>query len=93
MVAVLAQDDFAEMLKAAALSAPATELYCDELIAPSGMLFFARAQDLSALTKFDQAPIRAISWWTVRTLFDTVVQIRFYIDGPCPEEDARAAHP
>lgn len=92
MVAVLAQDDFAEMLKAAALSAPATELYCDELIAPSGMLFFARAQDLSALTKFDQAPIRAISWWTVRTLFDTVVQIRFYIDGPLAWKKMLARH-
>jgi hypothetical protein len=79
---ILAQDDFAEMLKAAALTAPNTELYRDELIAPRGMLFFARAQDLSTVIKSSEAPIRAISWWTVATLEHTVVQIRFYVDGP-----------
>jgi hypothetical protein len=79
---ILAQDDFAEMLKAAALTAPNTELYRDELIAPRGMLFFARAQDLSTVIKSSEAPIRAISWWAVATLEHTVVQIRFYVDGP-----------
>lgn len=79
---ILAQDDFAEMLKAAALTAPNTELFRDELIAPHGMLFFSRPQDLSSLIKSSRSPVRAISWWTVATLDRIVVQIRFYVDGP-----------
>ncbi|MFJ2662642.1 hypothetical protein [Arthrobacter koreensis] len=79
---ILAQEDFAQMLKAAALTAPNTELHRDELISPSGLVFFAREQDLSDLVLCQDPLIRAISWWTVETLDGLSIDITFYVDGP-----------
>lgn len=79
---ILAQEDFTQMLRAAALTAPNTELHRDELISPKGMLFFAKKQDLSDLILCQEPLIRAISWWAVETLDGTAIQITFYLDGP-----------
>lgn len=79
---ILAQEDFTQMLRAAALTAPNTELHRDELISPNGMLFFAQKQDLSDLIFCEDPLIRAISWWTVETLHGSSIQITFYLDGP-----------
>lgn len=61
LITVLADDGFANMMQAAALKAPETPLFSDELISPHGALYFENVQDLSELP-CGTPNIRSIAW-------------------------------
>lgn len=69
---IFADDSFAEMMVAAAISAPSTAIALDEVISPTGVIFFKTTQDYSFLAastdkpylkeRVSDLPVRALVW-------------------------------
>lgn len=60
---IFAHDDFAQMMNAAAITAPQRLIKPHELLADSGFLYFETEQNLTEIADVYQ-PVRAISWST-----------------------------
>lgn len=78
LLLILAKDSYLDMLEAAAVTAPSGELNHDELLAPSGVLFFERERNIPSLTDDDDAvPIRGMMW----NVEDGDLTVQVLIDG------------
>lgn len=77
---VFAETDFASMMVAAAISAPAgTPIHADELLSEHGAIFFQEAIDLSDIWDDATVPVRGVSWLTVG--YDRVFVVVWSEDG------------
>lgn len=90
---ILAEDDFAQMMTAAAISAPRKLITSDELPTPSGTLYFATEQNLDFISKDIEADqlglkrIRGIQWITMpHETQGAMLLWQFLMDGPVVQE-------
>lgn len=94
---VLARDDFVDMVMAATITAPRQQLVDQDLIAPSGVIYFTNPQDLSIIFEGQNVgpratgirSVRGIEWISWESAEGPSIVWFLLVDGPILQESTK----